>query len=267
MRLSAKTTETLSLQPYEPYYYACKTNEHNEYRENSALSYLIRRHDDHLRGAWHYEVLENGTIPLHVFHHVDNPLEYTIVKAFRGIKDNSPLCLEDNSLISVGHKLYDGLRGHDEWKIAMLGVKIHSFICWLDVQWEHWVQGDMLLHEEALDRVREHIFLAHHKWRANGDYEEWKAAFEVREGLDNCRERRIGKPDRDENRPEGLMPHAIVLASRDELNPYLPHIRYAKNHATFTESCVLFDDERPLTFLDPRQSPLSEVRQNPWLPI
>lgn len=41
VHLSPRTTETLSQQLYEPYYYMCRTNEHNKYGDNSALSYLI----------------------------------------------------------------------------------------------------------------------------------------------------------------------------------------------------------------------------------
>ncbi|SJL17806.1 uncharacterized protein ARMOST_21368 [Armillaria ostoyae] len=152
VRLSAKTAKKLQQQPYEPYYYACRTSESNQYGANSALSYLIRRHDDHLRNAWHYEVLENGTIPAHVFHHVDNPLEYAVVEVFHGIRDNSPLYAEDNSLLSTEHNLYDGLHGHDEWKIAMLGIKIYGFMWKMDVCWDHWVHGEMLLPPDELDR-------------------------------------------------------------------------------------------------------------------
>ncbi|KAK0183756.1 hypothetical protein F5146DRAFT_1147170 [Armillaria mellea] len=141
--LSTKTSERLQQQPYEPYYYECCTSKSNQYRANSALSYLIRRHDDHLRNAWHYEVLENGTIPEHVFHHVNNPLEYSVVEIFWGIRDNSPLYSEDNSLLSAEHPLYDGLWGHDEWKIAMLGTKIYGYMRKMDVCWEHWMQAEV----------------------------------------------------------------------------------------------------------------------------
>ncbi len=109
VHLSTKTEEKLQQQPYKPYYYACQMSESNQYGANSALSYLICRHDDHCHNAWHYEVLENGTIPSHIFHHVDNPLEYTIVNVFQGIQDDSLLDPEDNSLLAAGNALYDKL--------------------------------------------------------------------------------------------------------------------------------------------------------------
>lgn len=119
--LSAKMAEKLQQQLYKPYYYACWMSESNKYRANSTLSYHIYQYDDHLHKAWHYEVLENGTIPAHV----DNLLEYSIVEVFCRIHDNSTLYSEDNSLLPAGHILYDEVRGHDEWKITVLSVKIH----------------------------------------------------------------------------------------------------------------------------------------------
>ncbi|SJL03272.1 uncharacterized protein ARMOST_06624 [Armillaria ostoyae] len=82
------------------------------------------------------------------------------------------------------------------------------------------------------------------------------------------------KSDEEEDRREELIPHGIVFAKQDILNPYHQHICHAKTHSSFTEnrvllteSHVLFNDGRPLTFLDPRQSPLPEVMRNPWLPV
>ncbi|SJL18085.1 uncharacterized protein ARMOST_21657 [Armillaria ostoyae] len=257
VHLSTKTAERLREQPYEPYYYVA----------NSALSYLIQRHNDHLREACHYEVLENGTIPAHVFHHVDNPLEYAVVEMFRGIRGNSPLYSEDNSLLSAGHTLYDGLRGHDEWKIAVLGVKIHRFMRTMDVRWNHWEQGDVQLPLDELDRIQQHISLAHEGWHMPGAFEAWQEDFEIRDISDSCAKRRIMRPDSEEDRPEELVPRGIVFTRRDVLTPYQYHIRYAKNYPSFAESCTLFNDGRPLTFLDPQQSPLPEAKKNPWMPV
>ncbi len=75
------------------------------------------------------------------------------------------------------------------------------------------------------------------------------------------------KPDEEDIILEGLIPRGIVFARRDSLTLYYPHIQQAKTHPSFTESCTLSDDGRPLTFLDPRQSPVADAKLNPWLPV
>ncbi|PBK85963.1 hypothetical protein ARMGADRAFT_1035944 [Armillaria gallica] len=106
--------------------------------------------------AWHFEVLENGTIPSHVFHHVDNPLEYAVVNVFQGIRDNSPLEPEDNR--------------HDEWKITMLGIKIYGLMRKMDMSWNHWVHGDMHPSPSELDQIQQQLFLAHDGWQSEISY-------------------------------------------------------------------------------------------------
>ncbi|KAK0239387.1 hypothetical protein EDD85DRAFT_787678 [Armillaria nabsnona] len=211
VRLSAKTVERLQQQPYEPYYYACQMSESDQYGANSTLSYLICRHDDHRRNAWHYEVLENSTIPSHVFHHVDNPLEYAVVDVFRGIRDNSTLDPEDNSLLAAGNTLYDELRGHDEWKIAMLGIKIYGFMHKMDVNWNHWVHSDARFSPSELDQIQQQILLAHHGWHVPEEFKDWKDEFVTREVSDNCAGRHIMKPDEEDIMLEGLIPRGILL--------------------------------------------------------
>ncbi len=94
------------------------------------------------------------------------------------------------------------------------------------------------MHKEELDQICQHINLAHEEWHKSSDCDEWKATFEVREGLDNCREQHIRKPDEEEQKPEGLIPWAIVFASHDKLIPHMPHVWQAKNHASFTEAVL-----------------------------
>ncbi|PBK90361.1 hypothetical protein ARMGADRAFT_1082643 [Armillaria gallica] len=197
--------------PYEPYYYACRMSESNQYGANSTLSYLIRRHDDHQRHAWHFKILENGIIPSHIFHHVNNPLEYAVVDVFQEIRDNSPLELEDNSLLAAGNALYDELRGHDEWKIAMLGIKIYRLMCKMDMNWNHWVHGDAQPSPSELDQIQRQLFLAHDGWQVPKEFEDWKDKFITRDVSDSCAGRHIMKPD-EEDMPEGLIPHGIVFA-------------------------------------------------------
>ncbi len=91
------------------------------------------------------------------------------------------------------------------------------------------------MREEELDQIFHHINLAHEEWHESSDYDEWKAAFEVREGLDNCREKHIRKLDKEEQKPAGLIPQAIVFTSCDELTPYMPHVQQAKNQASFND--------------------------------
>ncbi len=221
VRLSAKMMEKLQQQPYKPYYYACRTSKSNRYGANSPLSYHIQRHDNHLHKAWHYEVLENGTIPAHVFHHIDNPLEYSIVEVFCGIRNNSPLNSEDNSLLSAGHALYNEVQGHDEWKIAILGVKIHRFMQTLEVSWDDWVNGDIQLPPDELDHIQQRIFLAHEGWHMPDAFEAWREDFEIRNAFNSCTEKCIMKPE-EEDGLEVLIPQGIVFAKTGHLKSLLP---------------------------------------------
>ncbi|KAK0462391.1 uncharacterized protein EV420DRAFT_1639608 [Desarmillaria tabescens] len=263
VRVREQTLSQLTDKLYSPRYYACQTTETDSYGNNSALTYILQRHDDYWHQPSEFLPLENGPLYPSPYNREDHPFCHNIAHHYQGRKDNSPLLAEFNGLLPTTHEKYGPIVGSEEYKIAKVGIKIYELMRDLEVKVEDWRHGYANCTQQHIKHNRSCIYTAMLKRN------EAKRTGKFENHIYKCagREEPWGKEDviEDENR---LPPPPSILRffKKKDLLPWQPHIKEAKQRPLHLETLKLMDGDPGYTFLDVTRTSTLEILNNPWLP-
>ncbi|KAK0445052.1 uncharacterized protein EV420DRAFT_1648572 [Desarmillaria tabescens] len=286
VRLSRETMAALDNLPNEPRHFACRTSNAVGHGDSNALTYAICQHDD--AGNLIYEpapALDRLPLPF-PSEGFDSEFTFEVMKCFQGPCDNSPLQNgSGNELVNPFGAAYDSLQGLDEYKIATLALKIHELIMDLDVDLDQWDGMHPRLTGKDLDSICLIIFRAHTERARLIDIGEWRRNLIMQGIADAPASTRIVSfsdagwtntrvngnsqmnPEDDSEASLPPSPRVLIFLRSEEMKPGKEHIANALRNRETLETYKPLDDEPAYSFLDPNQSPFSEVFKNPWIPI